>query len=181
MLPRRVMTLEVKGPCIQSLDLRPPSPRRSERGAGDRRCPPDPRPHHHLRSGGQPHRVSATAIHHTRGDDGMDNRRRLGAEVFGTFWLVLGGCGAAVLAGDKIGNAGVAIAFGLTVLTMAYAVGPISGGHFNPAVTLGLAISGRFEWQHLVGYWIAQLVGGILGAAVLYLIVSGKAGFTAGG
>ena len=80
-----------------------------------------------------------------------------------------------------VGFTGVALAFGLTVLTMAYAVGPISGGHFNPAVSLGLAIAGRFEWRHLLGYWIAQLAGGILGAAVLYLIVSGKSGFTAGG
>ena len=111
--------------------------------------------------------------------------RKLSAEFFGTFWLVFGGCGSALLAAGfptlGIGFTGVSLAFGLTVLTMAYAVGPISGGHFNPAVSLGLAIAGRFEWAHLVGYWIAQLVGGIVGAAVLYLIVSGKAGFTAGG
>ena len=111
--------------------------------------------------------------------------RKLSAEFFGTFWLVFGGCGAALLAAGfpqfGIGFAGVALAFGLTVLTMAYAVGPISGGHFNPAVSLGLAIAGRFEWAHLIGYWIAQLVGGLVGAAVLYLIVSGKTGFAAGG
>jgi aquaporin Z len=111
--------------------------------------------------------------------------RKLSAEFFGTFWLVFGGCGSALLAAGfptlGIGFTGVSLAFGLTVLTMAYAVGPISGGHFNPAVSLGLAIAGRFEWAHLVGYWIAQLLGGIVGAAVLYLIVSGKTGFTAGG
>ena len=111
--------------------------------------------------------------------------RKLSAEFFGTFWLVFGGCGSALVAAGfpdiGIGFVGVAFAFGLTVLTMAYAVGPISGGHFNPAVSLGLAIAGRFEYRHLVPYWLAQLVGGIVGAAVLYLIVSGKSGFTAGG
>jgi aquaporin Z len=111
--------------------------------------------------------------------------RKLSAEAFGTFWLVFGGCGSAVLAAAfpelGIGFAGVALAFGLTVLTMAFAVGHISGGHFNPAVTLGLAIGGRFEWSELIGYWIAQLVGGIVAAALLYLIASGKADFVAGG
>jgi aquaporin Z len=111
--------------------------------------------------------------------------RKLSAEFFGTFWLVFGGCGSALLAAAfpdvGIGFVGVAFAFGLTVLTMAYAVGPISGGHFNPAVSLGLALAGRFEWAQLVGYWIAQVVGGLAGAAVLYLIASGKTGFTAGG
>jgi aquaporin Z len=111
--------------------------------------------------------------------------RKLSAEVFGTFWLVFGGCGSAVLAAAfpelGIGFAGVALAFGLTVLTMAFAVGHISGGHFNPAVTLGLAVGGRFAWGELVGYWIAQLVGGIVAAALLYLIASGKADFVAGG
>jgi len=111
--------------------------------------------------------------------------RKLSAEFFGTFWLVFGGCGSALIAAGfpdiGIGFVGVALAFGLTVLTMAYAVGPISGGHFNPAVSLGLAIAGRFEYRHLVPYWIAQLAGGIVGAAILYLIVSGKSGFTAGG
>lgn len=111
--------------------------------------------------------------------------QRLSAEAFGTFWLVFGGCGAAVLAAGVpdvgIGYLGVALAFGLTVLTMAFAVGGISGGHFNPAVSLGLAIAGKFEYKDLVPYWVAQLVGGILGAAVLYVIASGTAGFTAGG
>ena len=111
--------------------------------------------------------------------------RKLSAEFFGTFWLVFGGCGAALLAAGfpevGIGFVGVSFAFGLTVLTMAYAVGGISGGHFNPAVSLGLAIAGRFDWKDLIGYWVAQIVGGAAGAAVLYLIVSGKADFTAGG
>lgn len=111
--------------------------------------------------------------------------KRLSAEAFGAFWLVFGGCGSAVLAAGipevGIGYAGVALAFGLTVLTMAYAVGHISGGHFNPAVSLGLAIAGRFQYKDLVPYWVAQLIGGILGAAVLFVIASGTAGFTAGG
>lgn len=111
--------------------------------------------------------------------------KRLSAEAFGTFWLVFGGCGSAVLAAGipelGIGYAGVALAFGLTVLTMAYAVGHISGGHFNPAVSLGLALAGRFDFKDVVPYWVAQLVGGVLGAAVLFAIASGTAGFTAGG
>ena len=111
--------------------------------------------------------------------------KRLSAEAFGTFWLVFGGCGSAVLAAGipelGIGYAGVSLAFGLTVLTMAYAVGHISGGHFNPAVSLGLAIAGRFEYKDLLPYWVAQVVGGALGAAVLFLIASGTAGFAAGG
>ena len=111
--------------------------------------------------------------------------RKLSAEVFGTFWLVFGGCGSAVLAAGipdvGIGFVGVAFAFGLTVLTMAYAVGGISGGHFNPAVTLGLAVSGRFPWSEVLPYWVAQVVGGVGGAAVLYVIASGVTGFTAGG
>jgi aquaporin Z len=111
--------------------------------------------------------------------------RKLSAEFIGTFWLVFGGCGTALIAATfpefGVGFVGVAFAFGLTVVTMAYAVGGISGGHFNPAVSLGLAIAGRFEWKDLIGYWIVQLVGGVAGAAVLYLIVSGKADFTAGG
>src|SRR3978361_1164572 len=103
----------------------------------------------------------------------MDNdmRRRLTAEFFGTFWVVFGGCGSAVLAAAfpqlGIGFAGVALAFGLTVLTMAYAVGGFSGGHFNPAVSLGLAIAGRFEWAELIPYWIVQVIGGLVAAAVL--------------
>lgn len=110
---------------------------------------------------------------------------KLSAECFGTFWLVFGGCGSAVLAAAfpelGIGFVGVALAFGLTVLTMAFAVGGISGGHFNPAVTLGLTIGGRFPGKDLIPYWVAQLVGGIIAAAILYFIASGKADFTAGG
>ncbi len=110
---------------------------------------------------------------------------KLAAETFGTFWLVLGGCGSAVLAAAfpevGIGLLGVSFAFGLTVLTMAYAVGPISGGHFNPAVSLGLAVAGKFEWKDLTGYIIAQCVGAVLAGAVLYLIVSGKADFSGTG
>jgi len=107
--------------------------------------------------------------------------KKLAAEFFGTFVLVFGGCGAAVLAagfpGLGIAFAGVALAFGLTVLTMAYAVGHISGGHFNPAVTVGCATAGRLPWSDVPGYIIAQLVGGAAAAAVLYLIASGKADF----
>jgi aquaporin Z len=111
--------------------------------------------------------------------------KKLAAEVFGTFWLVLGGCGAAVLATGYpdvgIGFLGVALAFGLTVLTMAYAVGHLSGGHFNPAVTVGLAVAGRFNWGSVPGYVVAQLVGSVLAAAVLYLIATGKADAVIGG
>ncbi|MCB2047850.1 MAG: aquaporin Z [Novosphingobium sp.] len=111
--------------------------------------------------------------------------RQLSAEFFGTFWLVFGGCGSAVLAAAfpelGIGFAGVALAFGLTVLTMAYAVGGISGGHFNPAVTLGLSIAGRAPWKDLVPYWIVQVLGAIVAAAALFAIASGKAGFEPGG
>lgn len=109
--------------------------------------------------------------------------KRLFAEFFGTFWLVFGGCGSAVLAAAYpelgIGFAGVALAFGLTVLTMAYAVGHISGGHFNPAVTFGLFAGGRFAAKDIVPYIIAQVIGGIAAAAVLYVVASGKAGFDA--
>lgn len=104
---------------------------------------------------------------------------KLAAEAFGTFWLVLGGCGSAVLAAGfpdvGIGLMGVSFAFGLTVLTMAYAVGGISGGHFNPAVSLGLAVAGKFEWKEFFPYVMAQAVGGALGALILYLIATGKA------
>jgi aquaporin Z len=107
---------------------------------------------------------------------------RLAAEFFGTFWLVLGGCGSAVIAAAfpevGIGLLGVSFAFGLTVLTMAYAVGGISGGHFNPAVSLGLALAGRFEMRSLLPYWAAQVAGAIVAAAVLYVIVSGKPDFS---
>ncbi|WP_312212414.1 aquaporin Z [Pseudescherichia sp.] len=109
--------------------------------------------------------------------------RILSAEFFGTFWLVLGGCGSAVLAAAfpelGIGFVGVALAFGLTVLTMAYAVGHISGAHFNPAVTLGLWVSGRIPARNVIPYIVAQVIGGIVGAGVLYLIASGKTGFDA--
>jgi aquaporin Z len=107
--------------------------------------------------------------------------RRLSAEAFGTFWLVFGGCGSAVLAAGfpevGIGLLGVSLAFGLTVLTMAYAVGGISGGHFNPAVSLGLALAGRFEMRNLLPYWAAQVAGAIVAAAVLYVILSGQTDF----
>lgn len=111
--------------------------------------------------------------------------RKVSAEFFGTFWLVFGGCGSAILAAAYpelgIGFAGVALAFGLTVLTMAYAVGGISGGHFNPAVSLGLAVAGRFSWKDLIPYWIAQVVGAIVAGAALFAIASGKPGFEPGG
>jgi len=110
-------------------------------------------------------------------------QRRLFAEFFGTFWLVFGGCGSAVLAAAfpelGIGFAGVALAFGLTVVTMAYAVGHISGGHFNPAVTVGLLAGGRFAARDVVPYVVAQVIGAVAAGAVLYLIASGKAGFDA--
>ncbi|MBY2986554.1 aquaporin Z [Rhizobium leguminosarum] len=112
-------------------------------------------------------------------------QRSLVAEFLGTFWLVFGGCGSAVLAAAYpelgIGFVGVAFAFGLTVLTMAYAVGGISGGHFNPAVSLGLTVAGRFPAARLVPYIVVQVVGAIAAAALLYLIASGKAGFELGG
>jgi len=107
------------------------------------------------------------------------------AEGFGTFWLVLGGCGSAVLAaafpGLGIGFVGVALAFGLTVLTMAYAIGHISGCHLNPAVSVGLWAGGRFPAGQLLPYIVAQVVGAIVAAAVLYAIATGKAGFEIGG
>jgi aquaporin Z len=111
--------------------------------------------------------------------------RRIVAEFFGTFWLVLGGCGAAVLAAAfptlGIGFLGVAFAFGLTVLTMAYAVGHVSGGHFNPAVTLGLWTAGRCASRHVVPYIVAQVVGAVLAAALLWLVASGKPGWMPAG
>ncbi len=107
--------------------------------------------------------------------------RRLGGEFLGTAWLVFGGCGSAVLAAAfpelGIGFVGVSLAFGLTVLTMAYAVGHISGGHFNPAVTVGLWAGGRFKAGEILPYWAAQVAGAIAGAFVLSLIATGKAGF----
>ena len=111
----------------------------------------------------------------------MTLARKLGAEFLGTFWLVFGGCGSAVLAAGfpelGIGFVGVALAFGLTVLTMAYAVGHISGGHFNPAVTIGLWAGGRFSAGEIAPYWIAQVIGAVAAGAVLYVIASGAAGF----
>lgn len=108
--------------------------------------------------------------------------KKLLAEFIGTLWLVLGGCGAAVIASGVenvgIGLAGVALAFGLTVLTGAYALGHISGAHFNPAVSIGLCMGGRFDVKDLPGYIIAQVLGGIAGAGILYLIVSGAEGFS---
>jgi aquaporin Z len=111
----------------------------------------------------------------------MPLSNRLVAEFLGTFWLVLGGCGSAVLAAAfpnlGIGFAGVALAFGLTVLTMAYAIGHISGCHLNPAVSVGLVVGGRFKAGDLIPYIVAQVVGAIVAAGVLYVIASGKAGF----
>lgn len=111
----------------------------------------------------------------------MDIQKRLGAEAFGTFWLVLGGCGTAIFAAGVpdvgVGFLGVALAFGLTVVTMAYAVGHISGGHFNPAVTVGLLVSGRFDKKDALPYILAQVIGAVLAGAVLYLIANGQDGF----
>ncbi|MBB4105133.1 aquaporin Z [Allorhizobium borbori] len=111
--------------------------------------------------------------------------KKLGAEFLGTFWLVFGGCGSAVLAAAfpevGIGLLGVSFAFGLTVLTMAYTVGGISGGHFNPAVSVGLTVAGRFPASSLVPYIIAQVLGAIAAAGVLYVVATGKAGAELGG
>ena len=107
------------------------------------------------------------------------------AELIGTFWLVLGGCGSAVLAaafpGVGIGLTGVSLAFGLTVVTMAYAIGPVSGCHLNPAVSVGLFVGGRFSGKDLIPYIVSQVIGAALGAGVLYLIASGKPDFVTGG
>ncbi len=115
----------------------------------------------------------------------MPLSKRLTAEFFGTLWLVLGGCGSAVLAaafpGVGIGLHGVSLAFGLTVLTMAYAIGPISGCHLNPAVSFGLAAGGRFPWKEVVPYAIVQVLGAMAAGTILYVIASGKPGFVAGG
>jgi aquaporin Z len=111
----------------------------------------------------------------------MSLGKRAVAEFFGTFWLVFGGCGSAVLAAAfpnlGIGFVGVALAFGLTVLTMAYAIGHISGAHLNPAISIGLVVGGRFSATDLLPYLLAQVTGGLVGAAVLYVIASGRAGF----
>src|SRR6478752_3963650 len=115
---------------------------------------------------------------------------RLAAEMIGTFWLVLGGCGSAVFASAVflpdgisvgIGLLGVAIAFGLTVLTGVYAFGTISGGHFNPAVTLGAALARRVEWKALPAYWITQVIGGLVGGMAIYVVAKGRDGWTATG
>ena len=115
----------------------------------------------------------------------MSLPKRLGAEFLGTLWLVLGGCGAAVLAAKfpqvGIGLVGVALAFGLTVLTMAFAIGHISGCHLNPAVSLGLVVGGRFKAAELLPYWVAQVLGAIAGAGILYVIASGASGFDLSG
>ena len=115
----------------------------------------------------------------------MGLNTRLVAEYIGTFWLVLGGCGSAVLAAAfpnvGIGLLGVSVAFGLTVVTMAYAIGHISGCHLNPAVTLGLAVAGRFKAGEVLWYWLAQVLGAITAAVLLYLIASGKPGFDLAG
>ena len=115
----------------------------------------------------------------------MSMSKKLGAEFIGTFWLVLGGCGSAVLAAAfpdvGIGLLGVSLAFGLTVLTMAFAIGHISGCHLNPAVSVGLVIGGRFSSGELLPYIIAQVLGGIAGGLVLYVIASGQAGFETAG
>lgn len=115
----------------------------------------------------------------------MPLSKRLTAEFFGTLWLVLGGCGSAVLAaafpGVGVGLHGVSLAFGLTVLTMAYAIGPISGCHLNPAVSFGLAAGGRFPWKEVVPYAIVQVLGATAAGTILYVIASGKRGFVAGG
>lgn len=115
----------------------------------------------------------------------MPLTNRLAAEFFGTMWLVLGGCGSAVLAAAfpelGIGFTGVSLAFGLTVLTMAYAIGHVSGCHLNPAVSVGLAIGGRFKGKDVLPYMVAQVAGAVLAAGVLFLIASGKAGFDLSG
>jgi aquaporin Z len=121
---------------------------------------------------------------------GPTTLQRLAAELIGTFWLVLGGCGSAVFAAKSIsadgfpvgiGYLGVALAFGLTVLTGVYAFGAISGGHFNPAVTLGAALARRIEWKELPGYWVVQVIGGLLAGLVIYFVARGKHGFSATG
>jgi len=116
-------------------------------------------------------------------DDEHSLTQRVAAEFLGTFVLVFGGCGAAVLASGVpdvgIGFLGVSLAFGLTVVTMAYAVGHVSGGHFNPAVTLGLAFAGRFRWKDAVPYAVTQVVAAIAAATVLFIVANGKSGFSA--
>ena len=126
--------------------------------------------------------VLADCGERSKGAVKMPSVQRLGAEFLGTFWLVFGGCGSAVLAAAfpevGIGLLGVSLAFGLTVLTMAYAVGHISGGHFNPAVTFGLWAGGRFPAGEILPYWVVQVIGAISAAAVLYVIASGQPEFS---
>lgn len=111
--------------------------------------------------------------------------RKLAAEFFGTFWLIFAVLGTALFAAAfpdvGVGFQGVALAAGLAVMTMAFAVGGISGGHFNPAVSFGLAVAGRLDWKHLIPYWIAQIIGGAVAAVIIYAILSGKAGFAGPG
>lgn len=111
----------------------------------------------------------------------MPIAKRLSAEFLGTLWLVLGGCGTAVLAGSAAGNVGISLAFGLTVLTMAFAIGHISGCHLNPAVTLGLWAGKRFPAKDIFPYIIAQVLGGISASGILYIVANDKAGFSLGG
>jgi aquaporin Z len=132
-------------------------------------------------------------VNRNRKESTMSLSKRLAAEMMGTFWLVFAGCGSAVLAAKflttqgttpinlGIGHVGVALAFGLTVLTMAYAIGHISGCHLNPAVTVGLATGRRFLWNEVVPYAIAQVIGAVVASAVLYIIASGRAGFDLSG
>src|SRR3954466_10237697 len=123
------------------------------------------------------------SVHRAAAREG--HMRKYGAEFFGTFWLVLGGCGSAVLAAAfpnvGIGLLGVSLAFGLTVLTMAYAIGHVSGCHLNPAVSIGLWAGRRFPTRELLPYIVAQVIGGIVGAGILLMIASGKAGFDLSG
>jgi aquaporin Z len=120
-----------------------------------------------------------------RGGKQMSLMKRISAEFLGTFWLVFGGCGAAVLAAAfpqfGIGFVGVALAFGLTVMTMAFAIGHISGCHLNPAITVGLAVAKRFPWSNVLAYICVQVLGAIVASGVLYAIASGKPGFIPGG
>ncbi len=111
----------------------------------------------------------------------MPITKRLSAEFIGTLWLVLGGCGTAVLAGSAAGNVGISLAFGLTVLTMAYAIGHISGCHLNPAVTLGLWAGKRFPANEILPYIVAQVLGAVSAAGILYIVASGKTGFSLSG
>lgn len=111
---------------------------------------------------------------------GPTTTHKLGAELLGTFWLVLGGVGTAVLAGESVGTLGIALAFGLTVLTGAYAFGHVSGGHFNPAVSVGLATARRFDWAEVPGYVAAQVVGATLAGAVILVIAEGNGDFVKG-